>query len=268
MAVRWVVVALCLLAGSCAPVAMAPVGPPAAPQASAAPLPERYDAAAIYRLEFHGIRLGMARDEACRTLLANGYHLRFDSAGCGPLAPFEDGEESPRDNFGGSARGSCHPEQCRPGTPAEQVSTIIVLYERIAGRDIVNDISVSTVETEGSDALAADGVRHWGRPTFRADWGYTVLNYAASPREADFYARGDFGQCRTFPECAAEDGIDCGAILNDLSAPHARVLTVYGGRSITIEDPRPYVARLRASGELQGRRLRRSGRICHRVPAH
>lgn len=235
-----------LLAAGCAPL---PTPRNAAPA-------QVYDAAAVYRLDFQGIRLGMARDEVCRVLVANGYYER-DETGCGPRVVDIDID----DQFDGSAPGQCRAEHCRPGTPAAAVRFLSLRYERRADRDVVTEISVWTNEPLPRDALAARTTQAWGPPTFRNPVG-TVL-YGASRRQADDGARDDFDFCRRSPECGPpRDGLDCAALLNELGTPYAQVAVYDWGRSIRIEDPRAAVEALRATGRLRGGRLIPRNLIC------
>ena len=246
MAARLVAAALVLLAAACAPER------PASPLPSAGPA---YSVADIHRLDFQGIRLGMARDEVCRRLIANGYR-NWNGGDCGPLGHLEEGDEAPGDDFRGSAPGGwCHPDECRPGTPSGNVMFVSLEYERLGRRDIVRKIGAWTAEPGRRDELAAQTMREWGQPTFHARWAYTVLNYAPSARQADFYNRSDFDSCRYSPGCAEQRGKDCGAVLSEFGTPHASVVVFDWGRTIEIEDVRPYVRALRASGALQGRRF-------------
>lgn len=215
----------------------------------------RYDADAIYRLEFHGVRLGMPRDEVCRRLLAGGYTNR--SAGdCGPLAPRDYEDEPPADSFHGTAPGGwCREERCDPALPSAAVQFISIGYDRVGGRDLVRSFYIWTNEPQDRDALAQATVRAWGRPTYYARWGYNVLYYGASPDQAEFYNRSNYGRCRYNPGCGEMDGLDCGAILTDFATPNAQVVAYDGFRVIEVEDARLDLRDLAASGVIEGRRV-------------
>ncbi|HST35185.1 MAG TPA: hypothetical protein VLK25_00950 [Allosphingosinicella sp.] len=229
--------------------------PVAPPDPRVDPSGPSYDAEAVYRLEFHGIRLGMARDEVCRRLTANGYTLESPGR-CGPLAPRDYEDEPPGDSYRGTAPGgSCRASPCDPASPSSSVQFISVEYERADGRDLVRSFYLWTSEPSGRDALTEATVRAWGRPTYYARWGYNVLLYGASADQAEYYNREKYGRCVYNPGCAAIDGLDCGAILNDYATPHAQVTAYDGFRVIQVEDARLELRDLRASGVIDGRRV-------------
>lgn len=217
-----------------------------------------YGASAIYRFDFQGIRLGMARDELCRRLIANGYS-HPDRRSCGPLAELEEGELDPGEGFDGAAEGWCRREPCRPDSPAGKVQYVSMTYERIGGRDFLRTLSVSTAEPKSRAELMAATIREWGEPTYYHIHGYTQMIYGASPGQANFANRETFARCVISPQCETGKGTDCGAVLSRFATVNASV-TVYGGsdrgsRVIRLEDPRRHVRRSRASGDLRGRRF-------------
>ena len=214
-----------------------------------------YDADAIYRLEFHGVRLGLARDEVCRRLLANGYTLE-EAGECGPRAPRDYEEEPQGDSYRGTAGGGwCRQEPCDRALPSAKVQFISVEYDRLDDRDVVRSFYLWTSEAKDRDSLTAETVRHWGRPTYFARWGYNVLHYGASPDQAEFYNRSNYGRCLYNPGCAEQDGLDCGAILSDYATPNAQVVAYDGFRVIEVEDARLDLRDLRASGVIEDRRV-------------
>ena len=251
-----------LIAFSCVGCAPEPLTPPHRDHGP------NYSATDIYRLDFQGVRLGMPRDEACLLIVANGYRNR-DGGDCGPAAPLRPGDDAPVDIFLGSQMRDCNREDCRPGSPADSVKFLSLTYERVDGRDVVRRISVDTAEPGQADALTAAIVRDWGRPTFFApggDGAHSLLIYGASPAQADPEPRNIFDRCVHSPDCEAERGIDCGAVISDYATTTAEVTIHDGGRWIQIEDRRAYARALRESGRLRGRRLSPGEYGCIRVP--
>lgn len=240
-----------------APLLWLVAGQPAAapPDPRVDPSGPSYGADAVYRLEFHGVRLGMPRDEVCRRLLADGYTL--ESPGdCGPLAPRDYEDEPPGDSYRGTAPGGwCGQPPCDPASPSASVQFISIDYDRADGRDLVRSFYAWTSEAADRDALTDVTVRAWGWPTYYARWAYNVLLYGESADQAEFYNRSNYGRCRYNPGCAEMDGLDCGAILSDYATANAQVTAYDGFRVIEVEDARLDLRDLRASGVIEGRRV-------------
>jgi hypothetical protein len=244
----------------------------AEPQAAAPrERPPVYSAADIGRFDFQGVRLGMTREEVCPRILAAGYRNR-DGFPCGPAAPMHEGEEAPIDVFLGGAYRDCTRNACRPSDPAAGVTFLTLVYERVGGRDVVRTISADTAEPGPVPPKTAATISEWGVPTFierGGEGGYDVLIYGESRAQADWSARETYSRCTTFPDCAAERGTDCGAVLSDFATATAEVTVYHWGRLIRIEDRTAELRALRASGRLQGRRRVPEPFGCpHPAPAH
>lgn len=246
------------LVAACAP------GPPTTGRPIAGP---GYGTAAIYRLDFQGIGLGMRRDEVCRSLVANGY--RNEAGGdCGPFAPLEEGDGYPAESYEGWAPQGCPPDRCRPDSPSARVQYISLDYRRGTKGDFVVAMIVRTSEPDRRASLAEITIRDWGQPSYYHVHGYSQLIYGYSAKQADSGNRERFDGCRYIPECEIERGTDCGAVLNDFATANASVTINDGSRLIEIEDPRPSVGELRAAGRLRGRRYDGPGYLCSPAPIH
>lgn len=220
--------------------------------------PPTYATREIYRFDFQGVRLGMARDDICPRILANGYRNR-DGAGCGPTVPHREGESEPVDVFlGGAAPRPCGEGECPPGAPSANVTFLSLTYERIGGRDIVREINVDTAEPGPLGPKTESTIRQWGVPTFHEpgrDGGYSVLIWGATVDQADWGRRESYNRCQFSSDCEARRGTDCGAVISDYATATAAVTIYDWGRWIRIEDRRPQLRALRASGRLRGRSL-------------
>jgi hypothetical protein len=239
--------------------------PRTAPERPRAPV---YAAADIYRFDFQGVRLGMTREEACSLIVANGYRNR-DGAGCGPTVPHREGETEPVDVFLGRAMRDCARESCEAGTPAANVQFLSLTYQRVDGRDVVRKINADTAEPGPVGPKEEAAIRAWGPPTFhepaRSQGAFSVLIYGATPAEADWMNRETYNRCGFSPDCEARRGTDCGAVLSDFANVTAEVTVYDWGRWVRIEDRRPELGALRASGRLRGRRLAPSPLGCMQV---
>lgn len=205
-----------------------------------------YAAAAIYRLDILGLRLGITRNEGCERLRALGFK-RQGPDGCGP-----DPDDLPvrlddaADQYLGPASGVT---EATAGSPAVDFRFLALSYRRIGGRDVVVGINAVTNEPKQEDRIEAGVRARWGAPTHFERHAYRVLRYGSSRAQTDSDARGRFGMCRTFPECQEERGIDCSRVLAKFASAVAEVVIFDWGRHISIDDYRPFLQDLRAARE-------------------
>lgn len=201
-----------------------------------------YSPAHIYRFAFQGIHLGMPFDEACRTLRSLGYVLRTveeDRRGC-------DANRVLQGDFDGwkgvtffGIRPTTGLPPLRSDAPAQNVRFFSLSIDDRRGRPRVVGISIDTAEPNRRTELAELTAREWGRPTFFADYGYTVLGYGQSRRQVDGANRDDFDSCRFRPQCARrQERLDCDSLLTEFSTAYARTVAYDWGRHIEIEDQR------------------------------
>jgi hypothetical protein len=211
----------------------------------------RYDAAEIYRLSFHGIRLGMTSTEACTRLLAKGYTRRPNDQKGRDCRPEALGDKLSDAFFG--TRVFSNAGEPRLGTATDTVQSLLLSYSMSDGGPAITEIQVMTNERGRLDDLVRTVVREWGRPTLLERHAYATLAYAASPEEADGSNRQSFSSCQSSPECEYLRGSDCAAVLRRFAGVFAQVAVYDWGRWIRIEDNRPYLASLQASGALERR---------------
>jgi hypothetical protein len=243
-------------AGACAPVART------SPDPDGGPL---YTPAEIYEFDLHGLRLGMAREDACRRLLELGFR-RHGPADCSPDAddePSNPVEEAADGYLGPASRDRIERVQT---SPALRLRYVFLLYRTRGGRETVVGLNADTDEPRQQDALERATVQQWGTPTRYERYGYTILRYGPTAAQVDGNNRSDFQGCQHFPECRHERGTDCARTLSRFASVIAEVVIYDWGRSIRIEDHRPYLRALRASGALERRDWER--RECGIFPAH
>jgi hypothetical protein len=189
-----------------------------------------YDAAAVGRFEYRGVRLGMPFTDACRHLLSLGYvrdeRVRQQDDCATPARP--DGE--------GFGRGPGQP--LGPGTDVSSTVVFSLSTETRGGVTGVRELWVPAINSRSIEALRAAFVRDWGPPTkeARTYLGHTRLTWADSERATDEQGRSDFGYCASNPGCAITNGLNCAAILRRYSSPSAEVVVWDGGVSVQLRD--------------------------------
>lgn len=246
---------LAILLG-CAPVAQTPADPDGGPI---------YTPAQIYGFDLHGLKLGMERRDACRRLLELGFKRH------GPVDCSHDPDDEPSNPVEEAADGylgpaSLNPDERLETSPARRLRYVFLLYRTSKGRETVVGLSADTDEPGQQDALDRATVEQWGAPTHYERHGYRVLRYGASPAQVDGDNRSDFSACQHFPQCAHGRGTDCGRALTRFASVIAEVVVFDWGRSIRIDDHRPYRSALRASGALERRDWERN--VCPVFPIH
>ena len=202
-----------------------------------------YDAAAIYRMSFHGIALGMTHRDVCERLIAAGYRRwQNPQARCEPGVLAED-----EDGFNGGSRAM--------GLPAEHVSFIAMDFDAPGPEGKVLRLYSLTMERGSTAQLMQLTREQFGPATDQWEDGGAVspirvrLGYGATMHGVQPEAQDALSACQLNPPCAWREGIDCRAVAQ-AARPYARIHVQPGGRWIEIEDPRPQFAAMRAAGKL------------------
>jgi hypothetical protein len=207
-----------------------------------------YDAAAVSRLEFEGVHLGMEQSEACEALIARGY-TRQGRSDCGPHDDLRDD-----DGFLGRGAGDSRP-YAGPGDAPEVIQHVHLRYQAVAGRQMVIKVGGYSRAPHQPERLTRAAFAAWGPPTFYGHYAvdYVAMNWAGSARQANPDNRNRFGHCTYRPQCEWQRGIDCAPIFREFATPVAHVVIYDWGRDVTIEDHGAVLRALRSSGDLRRR---------------
>ena len=238
---RWLLAAI-LVCSACSP---------DSPRLATEPARALYSDAQLYGLRFKGVGLGMSPAEICSTLTGQGYIRRPQDRAGDPCRADRLKPESSDDYFGEAVfRDFRDPRR----SPTDSVHHIAVTY-RGAGPSLrATSIRAHTREPDRAAELIAATISEWGRPTHFENHAYAILNYAGAAALADPMNIHAFGSCRFNAGCEYQkDKTDCGAVLRAFARPRAQVTIYDWGRSIELDDDRPYVADLKASGWFERR---------------
>ena len=191
----------------------------------AAPPGPTYSRETIRSFEFFGIHLGMEAGAACRVLKEAGFSRGrwVDTDVDCTTFPEEDG-----DTYFGRGPGAA--------TAHGALRSISFDYELVGGTRRIRGISIYTDEKDQQAALEAAARAEWGAPTYYATWGYTVLNYARSPAQADFYNMSDYGSCLSIGCSDREDAEKCIPVLQRYATATMHLVIYDWGRYIELRD--------------------------------
>lgn len=221
-----------------------------------------YSASQIYKLSWHGVRLGMTAKEACTILIANGYSRRpTDFPGDHPCSP-KHIVENAEIYFGMGWKGNAELD----GKPARDVHSLTLEYLPQNGVLTVATIGVDTRESGTIEELQARGIAEWGPPTRKESWGF--IAYAPDSRQAEFTNRSDFGSCLIWTGCSSISGKDCHHIVQKFAVPYAQQSKTYDGRSIKIADGRRALNEARRLGLLKKMLAKNVSYVCPVLRVH
>jgi len=234
--------------------------------------PRTYSVAAIRKMGFEGLHLGMTHQAACERLIALGFIRHptdMSSGGCGPgWKPDPDSDEGEPDMFYspkviGPVPG---PAPGAPGSMLSKVTTVDLRLIKAGGTRIVTEILVDVTDPDKGAATVAAMARKWGAPTRQYDWGY--VTWATSMEAAAYENQGDFLTCMLHPVCEHHKrGKDCVRIFQRFADPHVEITRHAFGYTIRFSDGLPYVDQLRRTDGFAKLEREAARTICVESPA-
>lgn len=263
MSTRPIVSALAAL-GLLALAGSAPPPPPA----------KTYSVAAIRKMAFERLHLGMTHQAACERLFVLGFIRRpgdKSGPGCGADwqpedAPDADDPEAAYEFFFSPAGWKLGPVPGGPGSTLSKVDSFHLQLTRVGGVRIVTGITVSVNDPDKGAAMLAALIRQWGAPTVHQAWGH--VSWAVSSEAADYNRQADFSTCVNDPVCKHhENGRDCVSILQRFADPHVRFGQHAFGYYIEFTDGTAHVDWMRRTGGLARIERDAPNTVCVKAPA-